>query len=207
MTQNFIARMPSRIPADIKVLDPRLITEFGGLPKAATPGSAAADVVACGIYPVLPNGKPDMKGRRVLTESLRILPGERVYIGCGFAMHIQDENYACLYLARSGTGAAMGLIPAQCAGLIDSDYTGELLAAMFNRNPLVESQLFRSCPSSNQEISEYLAGEGGIVTIHPGERIGQIMFVPKVQVEWNVVDDLEETARGAGGFGSTGHKA
>ena len=177
---------PSRIPVEIKVIDPRLVTEFGGLPRPATAGAAAADVVACALLPKTAEGKPDPGSRRPLTEALALAPGETAFVGLGFAMDIGDPNHAAFLIPRSGMGAALGIVMGNLTGLIDSDYHGELVACLWNRNP-----------------------QGGpAVRIRPGERVAQIYIGPVVRAEWTVVDEFSRaTGRGAGGFGSTGSGA
>lgn len=91
------------------------------------------------------------------------------------------EGYFGAVFARSGLATKRGLRPANCVGVIDSDYRGEIIVALKNDS-------------------------GGLQVINEGERIAQIVIMPYLQVEFNKVDTLEDTDRGAGGFGSTGIK-
>jgi dUTP pyrophosphatase len=101
-------------------------------------------------------------------------------IGTGLAIHIADPGIAAMILPRSGLGHKQGIVLGNLVGLIDSDYQGELKISVWNRG--LES-----------------------FTIQPGERIAQLVFVPVIQAVWQWVDDFDQTsARGEGGFGSTG---
>ncbi len=119
------------------------------------------------------------------TEGIaHITPQEpAVLIRSGIAISFDDFSLAGLVLPRSGLGHKKGLVLGNTVGLIDPDYNGEILISVWNRNP---------------------AGTAPI-EIHPGERIGQLVFVPIVRPVFEVVDQFsQQTARGAGGFGSTG---
>jgi dUTP pyrophosphatase len=101
-------------------------------------------------------------------------------IGTGLAIHIADPGITAMILPRSGLGHKQGIVLGNLVGLIDSDYQGELKISVWNRG--LES-----------------------FTIQPGERIAQLVFVPVIQAVWQWVDDFDQTsARGEGGFGSTG---
>lgn len=115
-----------------------------------------------------------------LEESLSIAPGETEMIPTGIAIAI-PTGYAGLILARSGIASKKGLAPANKVGLIDSDYRGEILVALHNHSNSVQ-------------------------TIEPGERVAQIMIIPYLPTFFDEVEELDETERGAGGFGSTGRK-
>ena len=106
--------------------------------------------------------------------------GKTVLVHTGIAMEI-PVGYVGLVFARSGLASKKGLAPANKVGVIDSDYRGEIMVALHNH-------------SSEDK------------TIDVGERIAQIALVPYLTADFNVVDDLSDTARGAGGFGSTGRK-
>ena len=114
-----------------------------------------------------------------LETSLSLLPGERSLIPTGIAIHLADPQMAALILSRSGLGAKKGLTVAQGVGLIDSDYTGELKVMLLNTSK--ETQ-----------------------TVEPGDRIAQLVVTPIFTPELVEVESLEETERGASGFGSTG---
>lgn len=111
-------------------------------------------------------------------EGATIKPHETAKIGTGVAIQPPKDTFGAVF-ARSGLAAKQGLRPANCVGVCDYDYTGEYIVALHN--------------DSNEER-----------TIEAGERIGQVVFIPYVNVSFVEVDELEETERGAGGFGSTG---
>ena len=110
--------------------------------------------------------------------SVIIPPNETVLIGTGLSVEIPD-GYVGLVYARSGLATKKGLAPANNVGVIDSDYRGEIKVALFNH--------------SNE-----------VRTVANGERIAQMVIAPYLKVEYEEVDDLSETVRGGGGFGSTG---
>ncbi len=120
-----------------------------------------------------------MDVRACLDDPLTLGPGETALIPSGFAVHIADPQLAAVLLPRSGLGHKHGLVLGNLVGLIDSDYQGEVLVSCWNRG---------KAP----------------FTIHPGERIAQLVFVPMVRAAFEIVDTFEESARGAGGFGHTG---
>jgi len=144
---------------DVKILDPRLTD---ALPTYATPGSAGLDLRAC------------------LDTPLTLDPGQTQMISTGMAIHIADPGYAALVLPRSGLGSKSGIVLGNLVGLIDSDYQGPLMCAMWNR------------------------GQAAF-TLNPLDRIAQLVIVPVIHVQFNVVADFVASSRGAGGFGSTGH--
>ena len=111
-------------------------------------------------------------------EELMIQPGETVKIGTGICAEIPNGYFGGI-LARSGLASKKGLRPANCLGCVDSDYTGEIIVALHN-----DSKSFQ--------------------TITNGERIAQLVIIPFMPVEFVEVDELSETERGEGGFGSTG---
>ena len=117
--------------------------------------------------------------RAALETSLTLAPGEAQLIPTGLAIHVEDARYAALILPRSGLGHKHGIVLGNLVGLIDSDYQGQLMVSAWNRSQ-----------------ASYV--------IQPLERIAQLVIVPVVQVELNVVEDFAASARGAGGFGSTG---
>ena len=144
----------------IKALSPKIGTDIP-LPYYATPGSAAMDLHAC------------------LDGAVTIPAGERRVIPTGLAIALPSADYVALVFARSGLGIKHGVAPANCVGVIDSDYRGEILVGLQNSG-------------------------GSDFTIQPGDRIAQLMVVPVVQPRLRLVDELDETGRGTGGFGSTG---
>ena len=109
-----------------------------------------------------------------------IAPGESYLIHTGIALEI-PEGYAGLIFARSGLSTKKGLAPSNKVGVIDPDYRGEIMVSLYNHSKEIQ-------------------------TVEPGERIAQLVITPFIQADWNVVDELEKTERGAGGFGSTGAK-
>ncbi|HRK55896.1 MAG TPA: dUTP diphosphatase [Burkholderiaceae bacterium] len=117
--------------------------------------------------------------RACLAETLTLQPGQTELIPTGLAIHIADPAYAALILPRSGLGHKHGIVLGNLVGLIDSDYQGPLMVSCWNRS----AQAFH---------------------IEPLERIAQLIVVPVMQVQWNVVASFNESARGEGGFGSTG---
>ena len=115
-----------------------------------------------------------------LDEPLTVAPGQTVWVPTGLAMEL-PAGYAGLVYARSGMACKKGVAPANKVGVIDSDYRGEIIVALHNhsQNP---------------------------VTIEPKDRIAQIVLAPYITADFNEVEELDDTERGAGGFGSTGTK-
>lgn len=126
-------------------------------------------------------GSAGMDCRACISTRIEIHPQAQVLIPLGFSLHIADPGVAGLLLPRSSLGIK-GLVLANTVGLIDSDYQGELKAVLWNRN--VET----SYP----------------ITINPGDRIAQLVFLGIVQPEFDVVEEFVASERGEGGFGSTG---
>ena len=115
-----------------------------------------------------------------LDAPLTIAPGETVFVHTGLAMEI-PVGYAGLVYARSGLASKRGLAPANKVGVVDSDYRGELMVALHNHG--AEAQ-----------------------TIEDGERIAQMVITPYLTAQFFETDELSDTVRGTGGFGSTGRK-
>ena len=126
-------------------------------------------------------GSAGLDLRALLDEPLTLAPGETKLIKTGLAIHLANPGYAAMILPRSGLGHKHGIVLGNLVGLIDSDYQGELMVSTWNR------------------------GQTSF-TIEPMERIAQLVIVPVVQMEMNIVDDFEASRRGEGGFGSTGKK-
>lgn len=124
-------------------------------------------------------GSAGLDLRACLAEPLVLEPGQTQLIRTGMAIYIGDPGFAGLVLPRSGLGHKHGVVLGNLVGLIDSDYQGELMVSCWNRG----HETF---------------------TVQPGERIAQYVLVPVVQAEFMRVDDFEATARGDGGFGSSG---
>jgi len=120
-----------------------------------------------------------MDMRACIDEPFDIQPGETHLIPTGIAIHIGDPGLAAVLLPRSGLGHKHGIVLGNLTGLIDSDYQGQLFVSVWNRG--------------NDSF-----------TINPGERIAQMVFVPVVQASFDIVEDFDESDRGAGGFGHTG---
>ncbi len=119
--------------------------------------------------------------RACLDRPLTLDPGDCRLIPTGIAIHLGDPGLAAMILPRSGLGHKHGIVLGNLVGLIDSDYQGELMISCWNRG----REPF---------------------TIEPGERIAQLVVVPVVQAEFEIVEDFAESERGAGGFGHTGTK-
>ena len=126
-------------------------------------------------------GSAGMDLRACIDNSLTLKPGDTELIPTGMAIHISDPGYAATILPRSGLGHKHGIVLGNLVGLIDSDYQGQLFVSCWNRG--------------NTEF-----------TIDAGDRIAQLVILPVAQVEFEVVDDFSDSERGAGGFGSSGHK-
>ena len=124
-------------------------------------------------------GSAGLDLRAALREPLTIAPGSTHLVPTGLAIHIGDPAYAAMILPRSGLGHKHGIVLGNLVGLIDSDYQGELMVSTWNRGQ-TESVL------------------------QPMERLAQLVIVPVLQVELNVVETFDLSQRGAGGFGSTG---
>lgn len=144
----------------VKALSPKIGHEIPA-PFYATAGAAAMDLHAC------------------MDQDVVIPAGKRQVIPTGIAIALPSADYVALVFARSGLGIKHGIAPANCVGVIDSDYRGEILVGLQN--------------SGDTDF-----------TIHPGDRIAQLMLTPVLQAQVTMVDQLDETDRGAGGLGSTG---
>jgi dUTP pyrophosphatase len=117
--------------------------------------------------------------RACIDKELRLEPGDSRLVSSGIAIHVGDPGYAAIILPRSGLGAKNGIVLGNLVGLIDSDYQGPLMVSVWNRG----REPF---------------------TVQPMDRIAQLIVIPVVQVEFQVVEEFAASARGAGGFGSTG---
>jgi dUTP pyrophosphatase len=133
---------------------------------------------------MLPNyataGSAGLDLRACLDVALTLQPNAWQLVPTGMAIHLKDPNYAALILPRSGLGHKHGIVLGNLVGLIDSDYQGQLMVSAWNRSDVA-------------------------FTIEPMERIAQLVIVPVVQAQFNMVDEFAAvTERGAGGYGSTG---
>lgn len=116
-----------------------------------------------------------------LEQHLTLAPGDTALIPTGIAIHIGDTGLAAVLLPRSGLGHKHGIVLGNLVGLIDSDYQGQVLVSCWNRGR-------------------------DAFTIEPGDRIAQMVFVPIAHAAFEIVENFEVSARGAGGFGHTGRK-
>ena len=145
----------------MSVLKIKKLKNNAKMPFRATPGSAGMDLYACHDQPVT-----------IPPHEIRMIP-------TGIAIALESPDFVAYLYARSGLAIKHGIAPANCVGVIDSDYRGEVCAGLLN--------------ATEKEF-----------TIEPGERIAQLVIAPVILPEIEEVDELDETQRGAGGFGSTG---
>ncbi|CCE21832.1 dUTP diphosphatase [Methylotuvimicrobium alcaliphilum] len=124
-------------------------------------------------------GSAGLDLRACLSESVELKPGDSILIPTGIAIHIADNTMAAVILPRSGLGHKHGIVLGNLVGLIDSDYQGQIFVSCWNR------------------------GQTAFI-VNVGERIAQLIFVPVVQAQFELVDAFDESARGEGGFGHTG---
>ena len=117
--------------------------------------------------------------RACIDAPLTLRPGESQLVSSGIAIHVGDPGHAAIILPRSGLGSKHGIVLGNLVGLIDSDYQGPVMISVWNRG---------AAP----------------FTLQPLDRIAQLVVVPVVQVEFDVVEEFAASTRGAGGFGSTG---
>ena len=125
------------------------------------------------------DGSAGMDVRACIKEKIVVKQGSTVMIPLGFAMYIEDKNIAAIIIPRSGLGSKNGIVLGNLVGLIDSDYQGELMVPLWNR--------------SNKDFD-----------IKPGDRIAQMVFIPLVLAEFEIVNSFEQSERGIKGFGSSG---
>lgn len=125
------------------------------------------------------SGSAGLDLRACLDEPLTLKPGDTELIRTGLSIHIADPSLAAMILPRSGLGHKHGIVLGNLVGLIDSDYQGELMVSCWNRGQ-----------------DEF--------TVDVGERLAQLVLVPVVQADFEVVESFDASVRGAGGFGSTG---
>ena len=135
------------------------------------------------IRPQLPvyatHGSAGLDLRACIDEPITLRAGDTALIPTGLAIHLDDPGLAAVIIPRSGLGHKHGIVLGNLVGLIDSDYQGQVFVSCWNR------------------------GREAFI-VNPLERIAQLVVVPVVQVQLNVVESFEESSRGAGGFGSTG---
>jgi deoxyuridine 5'-triphosphate nucleotidohydrolase len=126
-------------------------------------------------------GSAGLDLRACLDAPLLLAPGKAELLPTGIAIHLDDPGLAAVILPRSGLGHKHGIVLGNLVGLIDSDYQGQLMVSCWNRG----TEPF---------------------TVHPGDRIAQLVVVPVMQVELEVVEDFESSQRAAGGFGHSGRR-
>jgi len=124
-------------------------------------------------------GSAGLDLRACINSEMLLNPGESQLVSSGIAIHVGDPGHAAVILPRSGLGAKSGIVLGNLVGLIDSDYQGPVMISVWNRGK-------------------------SPFTIQPLDRIAQLIVVPVVQVEFEVVEEFAASARGTGGFGSTG---
>lgn len=117
--------------------------------------------------------------RAMLDQPIELAPGEAQLVPTGFAIHIGDPGLCAVILPRSGLGHKQGLVMGNLVGLIDADYQGPLMVSLWNRGRFP-------------------------ITITPGDRVAQLVFLPVARAVFRQVDEFERSARGEGGFGHTG---
>lgn len=117
--------------------------------------------------------------RAMLDQPIELAPGDAQLVPTGLAIHIGDPGLCAVILPRSGLGHKQGLVMGNLVGLIDADYQGPLMVSLWNRGRFP-------------------------ITISPGDRVAQLVFLPVVRATFRQVDEFERSARGEGGFGHTG---
>ena len=127
------------------------------------------------------SGSAGLDLRACIDDVLDIAPGTTTLVPTGLAIHIADPELAAVILPRSGLGHKHGIVLGNLVGLIDSDYQGQLMVSVWNRG---------------QES----------FSLQPGDRMAQLVFVPVVQAEFNLVEDFDASMRGEGGFGHSGRQ-
>lgn len=147
----------------MSVLKIKKLRDDAKIPFRATDGSAGMDLYAC------------------IDEAVEIMPHEIRVIPTGIAIELESADYVAYIYARSGLAIKNGIAPANCVGVIDSDYRGEVCVGLLNQTEKA-------------------------FTVNPEERIAQMVISPVILPTIEVVDELSNTQRGAGGFGSTGKK-
>jgi dUTP pyrophosphatase len=125
------------------------------------------------------SGAAGLDLRACIEKEMLLNAGESRLVSTGIAIHVADPGYAAMILPRSGLGAKSGIVLGNLVGLIDSDYQGPLMVSLWNRGKAA-------------------------FTVQPMDRVAQLIVVPVAQVEFEVVEEFTASARGAGGFGSTG---
>jgi len=125
------------------------------------------------------SGSAGLDMRACIDAAIKVEPGETVLVPTGLAIHVGDADLAAVLLPRSGLGHKHGLVLGNLTGLIDSDYQGQVYISCWNRSDTAYE-------------------------VQPGERIAQMVFVPVEQVQFEVVEEFDDSSRGEGGFGHSG---
>jgi len=126
-------------------------------------------------------GSAGVDMRACIDDPLTVEPGKTELIPTGLAIHVEDPGLAAVLIPRSGLGHKHGIVLGNLVGLIDSDYQGQVYVSCWNRS----AQPF---------------------VVEPGERIAQMVLVPVVQMDFEVVEEFDRSERGAGGFGHSGRQ-
>lgn len=125
------------------------------------------------------DGSAGLDLRACIDKPITLLPGQTELLATGLAIHLEDNNYCAMILPRSGLGHKHGIVLGNLTGLIDSDYQGQLMISCWNRGQVP-------------------------FTVEVGERIAQLVIVPVMRADFQIVEDFQDSIRGAGGFGHTG---
>lgn len=125
------------------------------------------------------DGSAGLDLRACIDKPITLLPGQTELLATGLAIHLDDSNYCAMILPRSGLGHKHGIVLGNLTGLIDSDYQGQLMISCWNRGQVP-------------------------FTVEVGERIAQLVIVPVMRADFQIVEDFQDSIRGAGGFGHTG---
>ena len=128
------------------------------------------------------SGSAGIDLRACIDEPISIKGGQTIKIPTGISISIEDPSLAAVLLPRSGLGHGYGIVLGNLVGLVDSDYQGQVFVSLWNRNDIMTEPY----------------------KITPGDRIAQMVFIPVVQVEFEVVQEFDKSERGEGGFGHTG---
>jgi dUTP pyrophosphatase len=175
---------------DLIITDSRIGTIFP-LPAHATSGSAGVDLVAC------------------IDKAIVIKEGENVLIPTGISVYIADPSLAAVLLPRSGLGHKKGLVLGNLVGVVDSDYQGQVLVSAWNRKHIENTftdtgrTVWNAVKLENEPVME-MTRVDNTITIYPGDKLAQMVFIPVVQVEFNIVESHDLSERGEGCFGHTG---
>ena len=171
---------------DLKVLDERL--QEWGLPSYAKEGDAGMDITAC------------------IDAPITILEGQNVLIPTGFAMHINNPNVFAALVPRSGLGHKKGQVLANLIGVIDSGYQNQVFASIWNRKFDEHEEVEVPVDPGSDQMQKELQHVDNSITINPGDKICQMIFLPVLRATFNVVTSFEASDRGLGGFGHTDAK-